>query len=255
MTAETHTPAARERVATERDAVAAKLSAYDDFLARLRDVSTDGVGGDAPKPAGTTLVTTRRAGGCAAVREAFASTVRSAGCVDGESVSETLATELGEEVALALAPTTGSALTPQFREQVVESATERRWQLRTMATALEREAAALDAATEDFAAVRRWLDRADGTPLVALDFDGLRRRHAHLDDHLDRCGERARERQSFLDGSTSEHAHAGLDHRCLVAYLYEDLPVAHPVLDGVATLVATCKRCQRNVRAHLTRCA
>ena len=256
MTAETHVPAASERVADEREAVAAKLTAYDTFVERLRDVSTDGVGGDAPGPVGTTLATTQQGGGCAAVREAFAATVRSAESVDDdESVFETLASELGEEVAVALAPTTGSAFTPQFREQVIEAATERRWQLRTMATALEREAAALDAASEAFATIRRWLERTDETPLTELDFDGLQRRHARLDDHLDRCAERARERQSFLDGSTSEHAHVGLGHRCLVSYLYEDLPVEYPVLDGVATLVATCERCQRNVRAHLTRCA
>ncbi|MFD1635017.1 DUF7260 family protein [Haloplanus ruber] len=256
MTVETHVPAASARVAAEREAVAAKLTAYDSFVERLRDVSTDGVGGDAPGPVGTTLATTQQGGGCAAVREAFAATVRSVDGIDeDESVFETLAAELGEEVAVALAPTTGPALTPQFHEQVTEAATERQWQLRTMATALEREAAALDAAREEFTAIRRWLEQADETPLTALDFDGLRTRHARLGDHRDRCAERARERQSFLDGSTSEHAHVGLGHRCLVSYLYDDLAVEHPVLDGVATLVATCERCQRNVRAHLTRCA
>ncbi|WP_251342993.1 DUF7260 family protein [Haloplanus halophilus] len=257
MTVETHVPAARERVADEREAVRAKLAAYDDFVDRVRDVSTGGTGGEAPSSVGTTLAaTTRQRGGCAAVREAFDTTVRGVdGVDDDESVFETLAAELGEEIAVALAPTTGSALTPQYREQVIEAATDRRWQLRTMATALEREAAALDAASEAFAALREWLIEADETPLTALGFDDLRERHARLGDHIDRCEAQARERQAFLDGSTSEHAKVGLGHRCLVSFLYSDLPVEYPVLDGVATAVATCKRCRRNVRAQLTRCA
>ncbi|MFC7174318.1 hypothetical protein ACFQL0_15195 [Haloplanus litoreus] len=155
---------------------------------------------------------------------------------------------------MALAPTTGSALTPQFKTRVIESATDRRWQLRTMATALEREAASLDAACEAFASVREWVIAADETPLTALDFDGLRKRHARLGDHLDRCEAVARERQEFLDGSTSEHGKVGLGHRYLVGYLYGELSVDYPVLSGAATTAATCRRCRRNVRAHLTRC-
>jgi DNA-binding ferritin-like protein len=253
---ETHVPAARERVDAEQVTVDAKVAAYETFVDRVRDVATDAGGGEAPGPVGTTLAaTTRRSGGAAAVREAFEATVRSIEGVDDDaSVFETLAAELGEEVAVALAPTTGATFTAQFRDQLIEAATERRWQLRTMATALEREAASLEAASEAFTAIREWLERADETPLRALGFDALQARHVRLDDHLDRCAERARDRQAFLDGSTSEHAKVGLGHRCLVAFLYEDLPVDYPVLDGVATLASTCERCQRNVRAHLTRC-
>lgn len=256
MTVDTRVPAALERVRAERTVVEEKLAAYDAFVERTREVPTDAASGGTPSPVGTTLATgSRRGGGCGAVRDAFDATVRDAADVDGESIFETLAAELGDDVAVALAPTTGSALTPEFRKQIVSAATDRRWQLRTMATALDREVSSLAAAREDFATVREWLERADGTPLTALDFDGLRERHERLDDCLSRCARRARERQSFLDGSTSEHGQVGLEHRALVGFLYEDFPVDHPVLSGVATATATCERCQRNVRAHLTRCA
>jgi hypothetical protein len=256
VTLQTPVPAAKTRVAAEREAVAAKLRAYEAFVDRVRDVPTGGTGGEAPGSVGSTLAATTRRGGCAAVREAFDATVREVEGVDASaSVFETLAAELSEEVAVALAPTTGAALTPGCRSQVVEAASNRRWQLRTMATALEREAASLDAASEAFASTREWLVETDETPLTALDFDGLRDRHERLGDHLDRCEAVARERQGFLDGSTSEHAKVGLGHRCLAAFLYEELPVDHPVLSGVATVAATCRRCRRNVRAHLTRCA
>jgi len=255
VTVDTRIPPALERARSERSVVDAKLNAYDAFVDRVRDVTTEAASGGASTPAGTTLATGTNRGGCASVRDAFDATVRDVpGVGDGESVFETMAAELGDELAVALAPTTGSALTPEFREQVASAATDRRWQLRTMASALDREVASLEHAREDFAAIREWLERADGTPLTALDFDDLRARHERLDDCLARCERRARERQSFLDGSTSEHGQVGLEHRCLVDYLYDDLTVDHPVLDGVTTVVETCERCQRNVRAHLTRC-
>ncbi|MFB6101262.1 MAG: hypothetical protein ABEJ73_01705 [Haloplanus sp.] len=125
--------------------------------------------------------------------------------------------------------------------------------MKTIAAELGEEAA-LDDARAIFEAIRRWLERADETPLRALGFDALRERHARLDDHLERCETHARERQEFLGKVTSKHARTGLGHRCLAAYLYEAFPVDHPVLSGVATLTATCERCQRTVRAHLTRC-
>jgi hypothetical protein len=255
VTLETRVPAALERARTERTVVDAKLTAYDDFVERVRDVTTDAASGGTATPVGTTLATgSQRGGGCAAIREAFDATVRDAADVDDESVFETIAAELGDDVAVALAPTTGSALTPAFREQVVSAATDRRWQLRTMASALDREVASLSAAREDFEAIREWIETADDTPLTALGFEALRERHERLEECLDRCDRRARERQTFLDGSTSEHGQMGLEHRCLVDYLYEDFPVDHPVLSAVATATATCERCQRNVRAHLTRC-
>lgn len=255
MTVDTRVPAAVERARAERATVDAKLNAYDTFVERVRDVATDAASGAAPTRVGTTLATGTSRSGCAAVRDAFDATVRDvAGVGDDESVFETMAAELGEELAVALAPTTGSALTPKFREQVASAATDRRFQLQTMASALDRELSSLESAREDFETIREWLERADGTPLTALDFDELRARHERLDDCLGRCERRARERQTFLDGSTGEHGRVGLEHRCLVDYLYEGLPVDHPVLDGVTTAVETCHRCQRNVRAHLTRC-
>jgi hypothetical protein len=252
---DTRVPAAIERARGERAVVDAKLDAYDTFVDRVRDVTTDAASGGAPTPVGTTVATGTNRGGCAAVRDAFDATVRDvAGVGDGESVFETMAAELGEELAVALAPTTGSALTPEFREQVVSGATDRRFQLRTMASALDRELSSLESAREDVETIREWLERADGTPLTALEYDELRARHERLDDYRARCERRARKRQALLDGSTGEHGRVGLEHRCLVDYLYEDLPVEHPVLDGVTTAVETCERCQRNVRAHLTRC-
>lgn len=255
MTVETRIPAAIERARDEHATVDAKLTAYDTFVDRVRNVTTDAVSGGVSAPIGTTVATGTNRGGCAAVRDAFDATVRDvAGVADGESVFETMAGELGEELAVALAPTTKSALTPAFKEQVVSAATDRRFQLRTMASALDREVSSLENAGEVVETIQEWLKRADGTPLTALDFDDLRERHDRLDDCLGRCERQARKRQTLLDGSTGEHGRVGLEHRCLVDYLYEDLPVDYPVLDGVTAVVATCKRCQRNVRAHLTRC-
>ncbi|MFC7174317.1 hypothetical protein ACFQL0_15190 [Haloplanus litoreus] len=63
MTLDTPVPAARAVVEDERDAVTAKLRAYDAFTDRVRDVPTGGTGGEAPGPVGSTLAATTRRGG------------------------------------------------------------------------------------------------------------------------------------------------------------------------------------------------
>jgi hypothetical protein len=249
-------------VADEREAVSTKRSAYEAFLKRVRTVTPDARravagAGATQAAAGTTThaASPDRDGGRAAIREAFAATVGEVEDVADGSTAAGLAGELGEAVAVALAPTTGSALTPAVKTQVAEAADDRRFQLHAMAQACERELTALEDAAETFEAVRDRLAAVAETPPRALGFDDLRTRHERLGDALERCESLARDRQAFLDGSTASHARAGLAHRELVSFLYADLPVDHPVLDGVGTAVSACRRHRRNVRAHLTRCA
>jgi hypothetical protein len=267
VTVETNLDAATTRVAEERSAVATKRRAYEALLERVRDVSTDGPGPSAsgraaagwgpetPGAVGPTLATSAGHGdGCGTIREAFAETVGGTDGVEDGSIREALAGELSQEVAVALAPATGSTLTPGIKAQVVEAVTDRRWQLRAMETACERERDSLESAAETVDAIRTDLAAVSQTTLRVLGFEELRTRHARLGDAVDRCESLARERQAFLEGSTAEGAQAGLTHRRLVSFLYAGLPVDYPVLAAVATATAACERRRRNVRAHLTRC-
>lgn len=94
---------------------------------------------------------------------------------------------------------------------------------------------------------------ADETPLTDLGFGQLQRRHETLGRHRDRCEELTGRRQEFLREITNQGAEAGIRHRNLVPYLYQDFPVDHPLLATVARLDDACTECQRAVRRYLIR--
>jgi hypothetical protein len=267
MPVETRVDRARTRVRTERgaidaklDAIDAKLDAIDEFVDRVEELSTDCARSSAggPVATGSGLVRADPATGsrCRTVRTAFAETIRphSVAGVDGtEPVLETVREEFTDALAVALAPTTGASFTPELERTVVATAESRRSEATAVRRALGREEARLDdpAATVDD--VVAWIVDANETPLTDLGFDALRRRHETIAGRRDRCEDAARERQTFLRGTTNDGLGAGVRHRSLVPYPYREFPVDHPVLSTVASLGATCRECQRAIRDHPVR--
>lgn len=259
MSIDTYVQRARRHVRSEREAASAKREAFDAFVDEVRDVATASANASS---AGVTTAGVQRRGTsanesrCRAVRTAFAETVRphSVDDLDGdESLLETIRAEFTEPIAVALAPTTAAAFTDDLRERVVAEARARRTETAAFERALDREADQLDEAAETVDEVVGWLVDADETPLTDLGFDALARRHERLAARRARCEEVAERRQAFLEATTSNGAEAGVRHRQLLAYLYDDFAVDHPVLATVADLDATCMECQRAVRDHLTR--
>lgn len=260
MAVTTHIDQASERVATERDAVAAKSDAVDAFIGRIEALSpkpmrppSTGMTATAGTLAGHTTSTEDR---CRAVRTAFAETVRPHSVDDidrDESLLETVRAELTETVAVALAPTTEAAFTPELKRMVIMEAQARRAEAVALEQALDREADQLDGAGDAIDEVTGWIIEVNETALTDLEFDALENRHDRLERHRTRCMELARQRQSFLEKTTKNGVEAGICHRQLVSYLYGDFPVDHPVLATAAQLDATCKECQRAVRDHLVR--
>jgi hypothetical protein len=259
MVVETYLEHARARVRAEREAIDAKLDAYATFLRRvgkLQARTPSSTGGVAT--AGTTHLSPDTSGTdhCRTVRTAFAETIRphSVADIDGsEPLLETMREEFTDAVAVALAPTTEASFTPDLKRMVLAGARSRRSEAAALHTALDREATELENAAATVDDAIDWLAAANETPLTALGFDALRRRHETLTDHRDRCRELARDRQTFLRQTTNQGVEAGIRHRSLMPYLYREFPVDHPVLATVATLEATCRSCQRAVRAHLVR--
>mgnify|MGYP006288907567 FL=1 len=260
MGIETHVHQARTRAQAEWEAVDAKVDAYDAFIGRVTNLPT------APAPSATPRATaaagTLARGGsatddrCRRVRKAFAETVRphSIDDVDDpESVLETVQSEFSDSVAAALAPTTETSFTPELKRVVVSVASTRRTETKVLRRALAREDDRLERAGETVDDVVEWITRANETPLSDLGFAALRRRHESLAQHRERCEQLARRRQEFVRGTTNEGVDAGIRHQRLVSYLYEDFPVAFPVLATVARLDAVCATCQRAVRQHLVR--
>jgi hypothetical protein len=260
MTVTTHIESAQARVRAERGAVERKRAAVETFAERVADLSTD------PTPSVSTGVTAtagpRRhgeSGGvdpCRAVRTAFAETVRPHSLDDtddSEPLLSTIRAELTDGIAVALAPTTDVSFSTELKEAIIAETHVRRVEAETLVAALDRERSALDDAASTVEDVTEWLANADETPLSDLGFDALRVRHETLAAHRDRCRDLAERRQTFLGESTASNSRAGISHRTLVPYLYEDFPVDHPMLSTVARLDAVCRDCQRAVRDHLVR--
>ena len=260
MTVTTHIESAESRVRAEREAVERKREAFETFAERVADLSTEPIPSAAagvtatagPRRRGESGATDR----CRAVRTAFAETIRphSLDDTDGsESLLSTIRTELTDGIAVALAPTTDVSFSTELEEAIIAESQARLAEAETLVAALDSERSALDDAASTVEHVTGWLTDADETPLSDLGFDALRARHETLATHRDRCRALAERRQAFLDESTTLHSRAGISHRTLVPYLYEDFPVDHPVLSTAASLDAVCLDCQRAVRDHLVR--
>jgi len=255
----THIDQARTRVGVEREAVSAKLDAFDAFIDRVEDLSTEASRPSAPgntATAGTLVRTESTADRCRAVRTAFAETVRPHSVADvdeSESLLETIQNELSDAVAVALAPTTDASFSPELKRAIVSEAATRRAETAALRRALNREATHLESADEAVEEITDWIVDADETPLTDLGFEELRHRHETLARHRDRCEELAMGRQEFLKKTTNQNAEAGIRHRSLVPYIYQEFPMDHPLLVTVARLNDACAECQRAVRRHLVR--
>lgn len=253
---QTHLAQARELARAEREAAARRHEAYDEFLGRVASVPpADAPATETPAAAGTAVGRVgddrRRE-----VRTAFAETVRPHGAedvADGESTLETIRAELGESVALALAPTTAARLTPKLRRGIRSAAEGRRAESDALRRALDRELDRLDDAAAIVGRLTDWLASADETPLSELGFDALADRHERLATGRERCDRLVERRQASLRTVTGSGVDAGVRHRSVAAHVYADLPTDHPVLTTATRLDAVCARSQRVVRDHLTR--
>lgn len=263
-TVDTFIQQALTRARAERGRIVEKRNALAAFAGRVEDIPAE-----APQPQGgqqgattgislSTLARTTTTGParCRAVREAFAQTVRPQNVEDegaSESLTATVAAELTDDIAAALAPAESHRFHPVLKQRVLTETTARRQECAVLVEALEREREALRDANTDVGAVLDWLVQANDTPLTSLGFEDLRARHDTLATNRDRCERLARERQALLNRKTCRGTHLGLIHRSLVTSLYADFAVDYPVLATVARLDSACADCQRAVRAHLVR--
>lgn len=241
------------------------LAAYDRFISGLSRIPAD-------TPSASTSATTASGGGpqsvSAAVRNEstdtdslqqvralFADTVypcSTAAFDEPEPLLVTIREELGEEIALAVSPSTDGILTADLKGAIGTAADHSRMELRAMDRRLDRELESLRAARSVHEDCVDWLT-ADHSPLSSLGFDRLSQRHERLADFRGRCDQLAADRQSTLHEATNHAMSADLSHEQLVAYLYQPLPTDYPVLSAAAQLTDLCFDCQRTVRDHLVR--
>ncbi|ELZ84763.1 hypothetical protein C453_12131 [Haloferax elongans ATCC BAA-1513] len=268
MNVERHTRQALDRVHSERERILEKQAAYDEFERRIRGLSpgtpnqraamsqTTGASGLAGCAVSQASTNRSRGDQCQRVREAFAQTVRPCSLDDvrtQESLLKTIREELGEDLAIALAPESASRFTPETKRAVLEATAERCGELTVMERALEREERSLEQTDDAVTDAVDWLSRVDETPLSTLGFDELQTRHAELSERRTRCDTLARERQSTLAETSNSGVSVAIQQRALTEYLYAESAVEHPALATIVSLDSVLAACQRGVRDHLVR--
>lgn len=261
MVVDTYIEQARTRARSEQEAIAEMRDAYKAFIRRVQKQQPEQTPSSAAGLTTAGGVTHLSADGsctdgCRSVRRAFVETIRPHSVADidqTESLLETIREEFTDAIAVALAPTTEALFTPNLKQMVLAEAQSRRAEATALRKALEREEAHLDDASDAVDDMVAWIVDANETPLTDLSFDTLQQRHETLASHRDYCKEVARDRQEFLQKTTNNGVDAGVRHKSLMPYLYQDFSVDHPVLATVTTLDETCQECQRTVRDHLVR--
>jgi hypothetical protein len=262
MPTETYIDRARRRVRAEQEAVDAKLDAFDSFIERVEDVSTEQT---SPPSLGVRAAVgaklqwgTSGTERCREVRTAFAETVQPHSTADvddsePETLLETMSHELSEAISVALAPTTETSFTTDIQRAILTETDSRRTETTALRRALDREEAIVEDAAETVDTMTAWIVDTNETPLSEFDFETLQDHHETLATYRERCGELCRERQEFLQGTTSQDAEAGVRHQSLIPYLYQSFSIEYPVLVTAVRLDSTCAECQRALRDHLVR--
>ena len=254
--------AARRRATEEERTLRAERTAYDRFRTTVADLDVDGptTASNSAAAGGLATVTSMlpSVGGstatCEDVREAFAETVRPHSVADvqaDEALMATIRAELGDDLAVALAPGTDVAFDPALRSSVLDTVDDRLVEIDAVVDALEREVASMDAVAEHVASTVDWLAAVDRDPLDALSFDALRARHADIAERREATDAVAADRQSFLRVRTGGGVDCDVAHDGVSDYLHGT--DTYPALDALTRTSRLLEDCQRTVRAHLTR--
>jgi len=268
----THAHHALRRVVNESEHVSEKIDAYERFRSGVSEVETwsgsvgsgfsSGGGDDAGSRVGggllSALTSADGSDGCDRVLELFEGTVRPYSVEDvddGEPVRATAAEALGEEVAYSLSPETEGAFPEGVNGAVVTSTADRQSELRAMEKALAREEECVRRSLNfvEEAVASDALNGREEPELLGLRFDELRRTYRELSELQEGLERGIDLRQETLHETTNHGAAAGVEHRELVTYLYQDFPSEYPVLSTLTRLNELCGERKRVLRDHISR--
>lgn len=261
-----HLGDALDRLDNEQGVLAAEVDAFRDFRRRLRAMDADAAAATtttaaaADDQSGSTaasagLAVDRAAGSPPEnpIRAAYEETVMATPHYDdeyGDAYAESVTAEFGPALAAALSAP--RRLTEPVKQQAVAAAGDARTRRERLRSALDGERDAVTEARTALDAVAAELVAVRSRPFYACDPDELDRLAADLDDLDARCGSLARRRQT--GDLEPPAASLSASDAALPEYLYQSLPVTHPVLDAVAAAaeaVAVTRRRVQRVRAAL----
>ncbi|MFC6769042.1 ABC transporter C-terminal domain-containing protein [Natrinema soli] len=270
MTGSTAVHRALECVDEEQEAIRDRGAAFETFAQRVRAVPAKHPGSTRLQRTVTEMSTTATqatppqgsqgsipstsAGRCVTISRTFAETVRPhsvADCDADESLVETIAAELTEDVAVALVAESG--WTPTLKSAVLEAVSTRRREVESLQGLLQRERSALETAIEEIDEIVDWLRATADESLLQCDFDALQAKHERLEAYRDRLEARIERRQAQFTESTNRYGPGGTRYRSVVTSVYSDLSVRYPLLSTGIRLYGICGGCQRAVRSQLTR--
>lgn len=229
-------------VSNQRDA----FKRFKNHVETTTATRMDGFGSNAGGSAGWTAArSTAGDDACRTVRRAFADVVQPHVTENDDgnpSVHETIAAELTEEVAVALAAEGGgNQFTPQLKRAILDHTEQRLAENTVMVRVLERERTSLDGAVDDLKAAGERLPETDEATLILADTDELvemREELAAVESLLDGVAET---RQEVLRHVSATGLKAGIRHDAVVEYLSSDRAVTYPVLSAVGELTVRCE--------------
>ncbi|SFG64425.1 hypothetical protein SAMN04488063_2702 [Halopelagius inordinatus] len=240
---------ARRDARNEHRVVSKQRDAFRRFKSHVEATSAttiEGACSDGGGPAGWTATRSSSGDACRTVRRAFAELVQphvTESDDENPSVHQTIAAELTEEVAVALAAKGGgNQFTPQLKRAILDHTAQRLAENTVMVRVLERERTSLDEAVDDLKAARGRLPATDEATLILADTDDLlemREELAAVESRLDGVAER---RQEVLRHVSATGLKAGIRHDAVVEYLSSDRAVTYPVLSVVGRLTARCEK-------------
>lgn len=233
------------RLAAERDA-------FDEFAKRVSDIEVAETSTAVPASGGlmaaTTTVTDDRLDRVAGAYQDTVMDVEHFDADYGEPMAENLAAEFGDGIAVAVLE--GGQFTSQLKAALLRSSREASRQRGAFLSTLEAEAESLADASTVLSEVDAERESLADAPLTTRSYEALVDDWRRLGELSERCGELAAERQERLRGLSSSMPPGGAD---LHEYLYEELPVSHPVLADAASLSAAVEDLRGQVLQSLTR--
>ena len=233
----------RERIAAERDAFAA----FARRVAGLEPVESTAA---VPAAGGLQTASPGRDAALDSVTDAYRETVMA---VDhyaadyGEPLGANLAAELGEDLAVAVVD--GDRFTPPLQSALVEASREASQHRAAFLRTLEDEATALAGAAERLEALEAERSSAAGASLTDRSFEELVAVWEELGEVADRVRTVAADRQAAIRSRSAAGTPGDLE---LHEYLYDSLPVTHPVLAEAARLLEGVETARSRVLRAIT---
>lgn len=256
MTFETRQPrieSALETVGEEIETTEAEREAFEDFLARLREIdrtespaTNAAVAANAGSASELVTPNSGRSGPMQEVRTAYRGTVMAVSHYEDEyddSLIESLAAEYGDDIARCVA--TETAVAPHVYDALVETTEEIRSRRSRFVTALRRE-------RDSLRRIERELDECESRALKLgeriADSDGteeLGRIDEELQELESTCRSLSERRQGVIHGRSVAKL-SGVSDLSLSAYLYADHESICPALADIAACLASIRHAREN---------